>query len=299
MLLHMLYLSHSHACNCKIRHTRMHAWHSLPHMQAHSCMRSHILLHMLYVPHMHEYICIVYHTCMHVVEYSAHRLYQPHRHEYICIIYHKGMHAVAYSATQAVSATQACMQAHNLPHMHARSTLSATLARMQRHKLPHMQLHNQPHSALLLVCATQACMQQHNPPHRHACSCIICHAGMHTLHYLPHRHACSCIICHTCGCIIYHTGMHAGHVVAYFARHEYMCIMSHTKMRAVANAATQAVSTTQAWIHSHNLSDMYARCRIFCYTSCIYYIGMHAVLTLPHKHAYGCIMCHIYMHTIA
>ena len=81
------------------------------------------------------------------------------------------------------------MRAYNLPHKHARTALSATLARMQPHNLPHMRLRNLPQSASHVVCATQACMQLHNPPHRHACSCIICHAGMHTLHYLT--------ICHT------------------------------------------------------------------------------------------------------
>ena len=115
MLLHMLYLPHKHACSCKIRHTGMHALHSLPHRQACSCMQSHILLHMMYPPHRHKYICIICHTRMHVLAYSAHRWHLPHRHEYICIICHMCMHVVGYCATQAVSATQASMQAYNLP----------------------------------------------------------------------------------------------------------------------------------------------------------------------------------------
>ena len=115
MLLHMLYLPHRHACSCKIRHTGMHARHPVPYRQACSCMQSYILPHMLYLPPKHEYICIICHTRKHAAAYSTHKLHLPHKHEYICIICHS-MHAVAYSATQALSATHACMQAHNLLH---------------------------------------------------------------------------------------------------------------------------------------------------------------------------------------
>ena len=116
-------------------------------------MEPYILLHMLYLPRRHEYICVICHSHKHVVAHFAHKLYLPHRHEYICIICQIGMDAVAYVATQVVSAARACMQAHNLPHMHARTALSGTLARMSQHNLLHMRLHNLPHSALLVVCA--------------------------------------------------------------------------------------------------------------------------------------------------
>ena len=89
MLLHTLYLPHKHARSCKIRHTVMHARHSLSYKQACKGKESPILPHMLYLPHKHAYICIICHT---------------------------GMHAVAYSATQGLFATHACMQAHNLLH---------------------------------------------------------------------------------------------------------------------------------------------------------------------------------------
>ena len=58
------------------------------------------------------------------------------------------------------------MQAHNVPHRHARTALCATVAHMKQHKQPNARLHNLQHSALLVVCATQACMLLHNPPHK-------------------------------------------------------------------------------------------------------------------------------------
>ena len=127
-------VSATRACMQLQNPPHMHDCTALSATQA-GCMQSHIRLHMLYLPHKHEYICIICPTRMHVVAYSAHRLYLPHRHEYICTICHTGMHTVSYPATQAVSATHACMQAHNLPPRHA----------------------------------------LHYPPHWHACSGTICH----------------------------------------------------------------------------------------------------------------------------
>ena len=130
-LLRKLDLPHRRACSGTICHTgtalsAKHACmqsHNPPHRLARGCMPSHMLLHMMCLPHKHACRCKTRHTGMHA--HSAHRLYMPHRHEYICIICHGGMHTVAYFATQVVSATQACMQAHNLPHRHARTALSA------------------------------------------------------------------------------------------------------------------------------------------------------------------------------
>ena len=108
------YLPHKLARGCKIRHKAMHARPSLPQRHASTCMPPYILLHMRYVPKRHEYSCVIHHAPMHVVTpFSKQVIFVTHTHEYICIMCRIGMHAVAYSATQAVSATYACMQAHN------------------------------------------------------------------------------------------------------------------------------------------------------------------------------------------
>ena len=164
---------HRHTCKCIICHAGMHARHYLPHRHACSGIIGHT-----------GTTLSATHTLTHAMASSATRA---------C----KQLLAVTFAATQAVSATQACMQVQNPPHSHAHTTLAATVAHMEEHTLPHMRLHNLPYSAILVVSATQARMQLHNWPHKEACRCILCHAGMHALHYLPHRHACSGIIGHT------------------------------------------------------------------------------------------------------
>ena len=217
------------------------------------------------------------------------------------------------------------MQAHNLPHRHARTPLSATLARMQQHSLPHTRFHDLPHFALLVVCARPACMQLHNVPHRQACGCTICHAGMHTLHYLPHRHACCCIICHhnlphrhacrACSGIFYYTRCicHTGMITCAQCatqicmqlhtllrrlyvphKHGYICIICHSGMHVVAHSATQAICATHVVAIIRYTSWI---CPIVRHA--VPYSATHAPHGLPHTHACNHIIRHTSLHAVA
>ena len=76
-------------------------------------------------------------------------------------------------------------------------------------------------------------------PHKQASSRMQPYILLHML-YVPHRHEYICVICHT----RMHVVAHFAHMLYLPHRQECICIICHTGLPTVAYSATQAVCST-------------------------------------------------------